>query len=248
MRLIQARTITEAYSCLVNAVITEGEKVGDTREIQNCIVEIANPHAGKILFTRRKISDEYMNAELQWYWSGDNSCKNIGSYAKMWLRLTDDGETNNSAYGYIIQNKFGRDQLKEIIELLRHDPNSRRAVLNISDPFLDKEKTKDYQCTIALQFLVRKGELHETVFMRSNDIILGFPYDYCFFVSVGQYIADELNLRFVKYTHHATSMHLYDRDCKKIVSKQSVGNFIDMKKIRSWYETKEKLKEKSHEN
>jgi thymidylate synthase len=163
--------------------------------------------------------EKYANAELRWYWSGDNSCHTIGQYAKMWLRLTDDGETNNSAYGYILFKKYGFNQLEQIIELLQKDSTTRRAVLNISDPAINRITTKDMQCTIALDFLIRDGKLEETVVMRSNDIVKGFTYDYIFFVSIGEYIAKRLGLKLSVYTHHAISMHLYHSD---------IGTFINV--------------------
>lgn len=54
-----------------------------------------------------------------------------------------------------------------------------------------------------------------TVYMRSNDIYFGLPYDYLYFVSLGEYIAKQLNISFSTYHHIVTSMHLYTRDeCK----------------------------------
>lgn len=239
MKLIKGKTIDEVYPKLIEKLL-KSKHVKNTREIENCVVEIENPDVKNICFKKRKISFDYANAELQWYWTGDNSCKNIGSYAKMWLRLSDDGVTNNSAYGYILQKGFGKNQIKEVIELLKIDNDSRRAVLNISVPTLDKIHTKDFQCTIAIQFLIRNNKLNETVIMRSNDVILGFPYDYIYFISLGKYIASELEIPLGKYTHHAVSMHLYDSSLHHIVDDDRVF-MIDMKKIREWYDLKEKL-------
>ena len=176
---------------------------------------IHNPSTKDLTFGKRDISKEYAEAELKWYWSGDNRCETIGKYGSMWLNLTDDGVTNNSAYGYILFKKYGFNQVEQIIELLKKDPSSRRAVLNISDPAINRIETKDMQCTIGLQFLVRDGQLEETVYIRSNDIYFGFPYDYIFFVSIGEYIAKELNLELKLYTHHATSLHMYRKDYDK---------------------------------
>lgn len=52
----------------------------------------------------------------------------------MWNKLSDDGITANSAYGYILQKKHGFNQIEKIIELLKVDPYSRRAVMNINVP------------------------------------------------------------------------------------------------------------------
>ena len=215
MNVIEKETIKEAYTEAVNQLLSQKEMIGNTKELNNCCIIVHNPTTKDLCFGKRKPSLKYLNAELNWYWSGDNSCEEIGKYASMWLKLTDDGKTSNSAYGYILFKKYGFNQLEQIIELLKKDKNSRRAVLNISDPTLNRITTKDMQCTMSIQFLVRNNELQETVYMRSNDIYFGFPYDYVFFVSLGEYIAKELNLKLGLYTHHATSLHMYERDFNK---------------------------------
>lgn len=214
MKVFEGKTITQVYGKLVEALF-DASHIDNTREIQNCMLVIENPTLDKIRFPYRSISMTYAIEELKWYWSADNSCKTIGKHAKMWLAISDDGETSNSAYGYIIQKKYDKNQLEEVIEVLRQDNNSRKAVLNISDASIDRLKTKDMQCTIALQFLIRDDKLHMTVYMRSNDVYFGLPYDYIFFVSIQQYIAKRLNIEVGSYIHHATSMHMYDRDYDK---------------------------------
>lgn len=222
------------YARLIETLLATKEEVGQTREINNCCLIIHNPTLENFSFPYRNISERYSDAELKWYWSGDNSCQTIGQHAKMWLRLSDDGVTNNSAYGYILEKKYGFDQIQQIIELLKKDPQSRRAVLNISDPAINRIETKDMQCTIGLQFLVRNGGLEMTVYMRSNDVFFGFPYDYIYFVSIGQYIAEKLGLKLTQYIHHATSMHMYLRDLEKFVPHQQVLN-VDAKSIIKEY-------------
>lgn len=92
------------------------------------------------------------------------------------------------------------------------------------------------QCTIALQFLIRNNELQMTVYMRSNDVYFGLPYDYIYFVSIGQYIANKLNINFGLYTHHATSLHMYLRDVDKFVKHNQITNIDINSIIRRNYE------------
>lgn len=235
MKIFEGNNISDVY----RQVLIELEQspiVGNTKEINNAILIVHNPNLTDLYFPRRKISEKYANAELNWYWSGDNSCETIGKYAKMWLSLTDDGKTNNSAYGYIIEKKYEFDQLQQIIELLKKDKNTRRAVLNISDPTINRITTNDMQCTIALQFLIRNNSLEMTVYMRSNDIYFGLPYDYIYFVSIGQYIAKKLNIKFILYTHHATSMHMYLKDVDKFKEHDKIINIDVDEIIRRNYE------------
>lgn len=230
MKVIESHDIQTAYKELIQ-YLKDAEIVGQTKEINNCCLIVHNPSIKDFYLPYRDVSEKYLNAELKWYWSGDNSCETIGKHAKMWLSLSDDGKTNNSAYGYILFKKYGFNQLEQIIELLKKDPTTRRAVLNISDPAINRITTKDMQCTMSIQFLIRNGKLEETVYMRSNDVFFGLPYDYFFFVSLGQYIAKQLDLELSLYTHHATSMHMYLRDEDKFnVKELSIIN-IDIDKI-----------------
>lgn len=217
MEVIKGRLIDDVYKKLIEKLLKSETIDNNTREIENCVLQVKEPRLYFFSFPYREISTKYTDAELKWYWSADNRCETIGQYAKMWLRLTDDGVTNNSAYGYILFKKYGFNQLEQVIELLKKDRNTRRAVLNISDPTIDRINTKDMQCTIALQFIVRDGKLNTTVYMRSNDVYFGLPYDYIFFISLATYIATRLELKVGTYTHVATSMHMYERDVNKFI-------------------------------
>ena len=237
MTLIEKDSIIDVYDSLIDKLL-KAPIVGNTKELNNCCLIVNNPSLENIQFAPKNTSLKYADAELKWYWSGSNYCKEIGQHAKMWLELSDDGKTNNSAYGYILFKKYGFNQLEQIIKLLKKDKNSRRAVLNISDPAIDRIKTKDMQCTIAIQFLIRNGALEETVYMRSNDINFGLPYDYIFFVSLGKYIAKRLGIKLSKYTHNATSLHMYLKDEEKFRSINTSEPFtIDWEKyIKEFYE------------
>lgn len=190
--------------------------VGNTKELNNVKIQLTNIDNNVVSI--RDISASYMFAELLWYFTGRNSVDFIGTFGSMWKRLSDDGKTCNSAYGYLMKEAHGFNQIEKVIELLKHDSNSRRAVINLNVPNENVIETKDEPCTIALQFLVRKGELHCTGMMRSNDIWFGFPYDITFFTELQKYIADQLGLEYGSYTHFVTSLHLYDKDAIKIAA------------------------------
>lgn len=232
MKIFEGTTVNDCYAEALNAVSNYGDRVGNTRELRNVVLHIKEPRLTGMSFAKRKLSTKYAKAELEWYWSANNKCADIGTVAKKWLEITDDGETSNSAYGYILFKKY-KNQLEEVIQLLKKDPDTRRAVLNISDPAIDRINTKDMQCTIAVQFLVRNGSLDTTVYMRSNDIIYGFPYDYIFFMSLSRYICYRCGFKVGEYIHNATSLHLYDKDVEKLVDHDQrvdidPGQFFDI--------------------
>lgn len=200
------------YRDLLELVLS-GDKVGDTLERNN--VKFTITDIDTCINSIRNQSIPYMCGELLWYLRGSNDKKFIGKFGELWNRISDDGLTSNSAYGYIIKYKHGFNQLEKVIELLSKDKNSRRAVININVPNPNVIETKDEMCTIALQFLIRDDKLHCTTMMRSNDIWYGLPYDIIFFTTCQKIIADRLNIKCGTYTHFATSLHIYLRDIEK---------------------------------
>lgn len=207
------------YYKLVKHVLNQGMHVNGTRELQNVSFELTNP-LKNITQNRSQakygVSLYYALGELVWYFSGSNSMKFISKFGKMWEKLSDDGKTNNSAYGYRLQTQFGFNQIRTIESLLKKDKSSRRAVLNINTPNKNVYETNDEPCTIALQFLIRNNRLNLTAIMRSNDLWFGTPYDVLFFTSLQRIIANDLKIKIGSYYHFATSMHIYERNVKDL--------------------------------
>lgn len=196
--------------------LLKSPKVGNTRELMN--VKLVLKDITKNVVSVRDISPSYLFGELLWYFNGDNSLEFISNFSSFWKRISDDGVTSNSAYGYIMQMKHGFNQVEKVIEILQKDPDSRRAKININVPNPNVVETLDEPCTMSLHFIIRKGNLHCTTIMRSNDIWFGFPYDVAFFTELQKYIADRLGVGYGWYTHFAVSLHLYDRDAEKIAA------------------------------
>ena len=214
--------MNSAYYYLSRALVLEGDAISGTTEINNMLFSILDP-TKNIAQIRTKsefgVSLSYALGELVWYLSGDNSTEFIGQFGSLWQRISDDGKTNNSAYGYLIKNKWGFNQLDLMYNILTEDSSSRRAVININTPHPEVIKTKDEPCTISLQFFVRDGALNMTTVMRSNDIWFGTPYDVIYFTTLQQILASRLGVKVGIYTHFAGSFHVYDRnieDLKKV--------------------------------
>lgn len=100
-------------------------------------------------------------------------------------------------------------QLAECVTLLRREPGTRRAVMSIWSKD-DLTHQGDRPCTVFLQFLVRDNYLELHTYMRSQDVWLGTPYDVFMFTQLQCTVARMLRLPSGQYTHHATSLHLYE--------------------------------------
>lgn len=228
-RQTKFKSINDAWTTISKEILNTGKTVNGTHELSNVSFTIEDIN-DNVLSCRHALSVHYYLGEMIWYASGANDVRFISKFGKIWTYLTDDNLTNNSAYGYILQYKHGFNQVDKMIELLKADPNSRRAVMNINVPNRNVIETKDEMCTIALQFLLRDGKLYGTGIMRSNDIWTGTPYDIFYFTELQKYIANELGVEYGSYTHFVTSMHIYNRDIKKI--EKSIDNYVTLNYLK----------------
>lgn len=185
----------------------DGAVVG---EILDAVFCVEDPTRNIVTSKIRNMPMRYAVGELAWYLAGSNKVDDISRFAKKWAEISDDGETNNSAYGYRILHKFGFDQWEYVQELIKKDPNTRQAVIHIKNA--SNKPTKDTPCTVYLQFFLRDNKLHMSVHMRSNDIWMGVPYDMFSFCFLQMKMAMELGVEIGSYTHYAGSLHLYNRD------------------------------------
>ena len=188
-------------------VSRDGEVIG---EIINATTVLSDPTNNIMKNSLRNLPMKYAIGELLWYMSHNNKLKEIQKYTKGWDRMSDDGVTVNSNYGWCIRDKYGFDQWEWCKQELSKNPNSRRAVIHIKEPS-DKE-SKDVNCTVCLQFFIRDEKLYCTTYMRSNDIWLGYPYDVFQFTCMQILMSMELGLELGTYTHIAGSLHLYGRN------------------------------------
>ena len=191
----------------------DGDVIG---EVINAVTVINDPTKCILHSPIRKLSMRYCVGELLWYLSGNNDLSAIQKYTPNWDRMSDDGETVNSNYGFLMKHYYGFDQLKMCEDILRKDPNSRQAVIHLKPArnVIDNP-TKDLPCTTTLQFFIRNNKLYMTTYMRSNDLWMGFPYDVFQFTCVQIYLAMVLNVDLGTYTHIAGSLHLYKRNYKE---------------------------------
>lgn len=188
----------------------DGDMVG---EILNAVTIISNPTKNIMRNRIRKLPMKYAIGEMLWYMSGNKNLSEIQKYTQAWDRMSDDGETVNSNYGWCIRYKYGFDQWEYVRELLKKSPETRQAVIHIKTA--DNAESKDVNCTVCLQFFIRDGKLHATTYMRSNDIWMGFPYDVFQFTCMQILMSMELGVEIGTYTHVAGSLHLYKRDLKE---------------------------------
>ena len=213
MRTFEFKTFTDSYPVLIQTLINEGKSVSprgmDTLEISPVSIIIKEPLKNVIFSDSRKLNYGFMLGELGWILQKSNDANHIAHYNKNWLNYSDDGVTLNGAYGQRIFDYHGINQFEKAFHQLQKDPNSRQATIVLFDPTRDYQPTKDKPCTNLIRFSIRENKLNMIVFMRSNDIMFGYPYDVFNFSTLQSIMANKLNLNVGIYTHIVDSFHLY---------------------------------------
>ena len=227
---VEGNTVTDVWDkafmeLYTHALEGESESSRDgavSAEILNAVLIVNDPTRNVVNTQVRTLNVRYAVGELLWYLSENPRLKGIQLITDAWDRMSDDGETVNSNYGYCIGEKFGFDQWEYVKTLLMSDPNTRQAILHIKEARNTLENpTKDLNCTCVLQFILRNNKLYLTTYMRSNDIWLGTPNDMFAFTCLQMKMAMELGVELGSYTHIAGSLHLYKRDFNKARAKLS---------------------------
>ena len=236
-----SRLIRDEYDFISNP---RGMKIKEKLGVQ---FRIKNPRDRLPFVAARNFSLSYLVAETLWYMSGNNSTEWISRYAPFWKDISDDGKTANSAYGARIFKRNDRIaggklvQWDYVVNELKRDSDSRRAVIHIRTPDDSVHAVKDVPCTLALQFFIRDEKLHLHVNMRSSDIILGLSYDVPAFTIMQEVMANELGVGLGEYVHTSNSLHCYERDFKMLdeIAASTNEASCEMPALPTWFPTNE---------
>ncbi len=242
MTTLQFDNINEAQLYLIQHLLTDGDNVETrgykTKEISPIFFSVSNPRKRITTLKSRNWNFATALGELSWHLSMSNEVEFIATYLSGWKNYSEDKEhITGSCYGFKIFNKdqFGLSKWDNIINLLKNDPSSRRAVISLLDSSDQIDSLKlDISCTISLQFLIRNGKVDLIANMRSNDIIWGLPYDFFFFSYLQELMSMELNLPVGIYYHVAGSLHIYERHYnlgRKIIENDTEFYDIEMPAI-----------------
>lgn len=205
------RNAEDAFENLYNRILENGILFQGCKTLFNCGFYLEFPLEVTIETPWRKWSPKYAKREWNWYLSGNPNAEEISKHAPIWKNMMDSKGNVNSNYGY----QWNREsQLHKTIQLLKDEPNTRRAAVSIYDGKEIKKYKKDTPCTYAIDFTVIDGTLCMTVMMRSNDLWYGFCNDQYCFASLQSYVANELKLPVGWYYHFAVNMHIYERHFK----------------------------------
>lgn len=157
--------------------------------------------------------------ESLWMLAGQNDVAYLDQFNKQMAKYSDDGDVFHGAYGFRWREWYGIDQLFEVGEMLRKDPTTRRAVLQMWSPNGDLvssegaggQSCKDLPCNLSVVFNCRAtGTLEMTVYNRSNDMIFGaYGANAVHFSFLHQWMAAYIGKDVGAYRQVANDFHVY---------------------------------------
>lgn len=213
MRLIKGLSIDDVWLQCCENIRTQplqAPRGMTTQEFEGPVcIEIIDIRRNLLTNPYRGLNYAFAIAECLHIWRGADDVESLAFYNKQMRHYSDDGKTFSGAYGPLFSK-----QRTYLYNTLKNDTNTRQATITFWRP--SPGVSKDIPCTIALHFMVRDFKLNLTVYMRSNDLWLGTPYDVFNFTTIQQQIAADLNYGLGTYHHIVGSLHVYSQ------------NFIDL--------------------
>ncbi|WNQ10292.1 thymidylate synthase [Paenibacillus aurantius] len=147
----------------------------------------------------RKVYEEQMELYKRRMLEDDVFAEQFGElgdvYGKQWRQWkTSRGETI--------------DQLKDVIGMIRTNPDSRRLIVTAWNPE-DVPAMALPPCHTLFQFYVAEGRLSCQLYQRSADTFLGVPFNIASYALLTHLIAGECGLQPGEFVHTLGDAHLY---------------------------------------
>ncbi len=213
-------------------LINNGKEVGPrgkkTLELRPAIFEFHKPINRVTMLQGRQVNPFFQLAESLWISAGLSDVYTLTRYNENMATFSDDGVTFNAPYGERLRH-WGKnsyrgtlhnpiDQLEDVYEKLKKDPDSRQAVAFIGNPHFDNRfythaGGKDIACNINIKFKIRDGKLDINVDNRSNDLHWGtFGANLCQFSTLQELVASWLGVPVGNYFQSTDSLHIYTEE------------------------------------
>ena len=135
--------------------------------------------------------------------------RSLEQYRQEMLDGIMDFEIDRGNWVYTYHSRYA-NQYGFILDELRRNPYSRRAVMDIRTP--DDMGSDDPACWQHAQYFIREGKLHCKILFRSNDACKAAYMNAFALIMLQKRIADALGVQMGTYTHRANSFHCYERD------------------------------------
>ena len=198
--------------CVRSSLSIGNEKAA--RELLNHSLELPVPGDRLLFDPRCRLNLLRAAGRFCWMMAANDRVADVAWYDGGAALFSDDGWTvpGSSDGARLFNPRPGLNQIERVIELLRREPDSRRAVAVIYQPDDAGRVSRDIPCTIGMSYNLRAGGLHATTIMRSSNAFRILPYDLFLFSLLAEVVAAELGVDLAGYHQFAVSFHVYHRD------------------------------------
>ena len=166
------------------------------------------------LVTTKKLHVKSIVHELLWFLAGDSNIRYLQQNGvNIWNEWADANGDLGPVYGHQwrswpIPGGGHVDQIAELIEQIRRNPDSRRLIVSAWN-VADIGKMKLPPCHCLFQFYVAEGKLSCQLYQRSADTFLGVPFNIASYALLTMMVAQVTGLKPGDFVHTFGDVHLY---------------------------------------
>ena len=226
------------YHDLVQHVLANGAQKGDrtgtgTKSVFGYQMRF-DLSEGFPMVTTKKLHLKSIVHELLWFLKGETNIEYLKeNNVKIWDDWADENGELGPVYGHQWRNWNSEeiDQISELIETLKTNPNSRRMLVSAWNPSVLPDTTKSFAenvangkvalppCHAFFQFYVsppdlskgeQRGKLSCQLYQRSADIFLGVPFNIASYALFTMMIAQVCDLEVGEFIHTFGDAHIYN--------------------------------------
>lgn len=173
-----------------------------------------NLEDGFPVLTTKKLHLKSIIYELLWFLKGDTNVKYLQEHGvSIWDEWADENGDLGPVYGHQWRSwpdhRGGTiDQIQNVIDLIKHHPDSRRMLVTAWNP-ADISEMALPPCHCLFQFYVADGRLSLQLYQRSADTFLGVPFNIASYALLLQMMAQVTGLKAGDFIHTTGDTHLY---------------------------------------
>ena len=183
------------------------------------------------MVTTKKLHLKSIIYELLWFLKGDTNVEYLQENGvRIWNEWADENGDLGPVYGKQWRNWNGEeiDQIKEIIETLKKNPNSRRMLISAWNPSVLPDSSKSFSenvangkaalppCHAFFQFYVADGKLSLQLYQRSADVFLGVPFNIASYALLTMMMAQVCGYEAGDFIHTFGDVHIYSNHMDQV--------------------------------
>ncbi|MGB1004228.1 MAG: thymidylate synthase [Salibacteraceae bacterium] len=173
------------------------------------------------MVTTKKLHYKSIVHELLWFLKGDTNIKYLKENGvRIWDEWADENGDLGPVYGYQWRswptpNGQSIDQITNVINSLKNNPDSRRHMVSAWNPALVDDMALP-PCHTMFQFYVADGKLSCQLYQRSADSFLGVPFNIASYALLTMMMAQVTGLKPGEFIHTFGDLHIYNNHLEQV--------------------------------